>query len=191
MQKQIVLRDKQIITYTLKKSTRARRIRLAVSRDGKVSVTVPFGFFQERIAEKFIREKKEWILSKIAFVQQHALHPMMVSTKKDYVKNKDAAYQFVVQRIQRLNASYNFCFSRISIRNQKTRWGSCSHNGNLSFNYKIITLPMRSADYIIVHELCHLKELNHSQKFWNLVTKQFPDYKEIRRGLRRYSLGLS
>ncbi len=72
--------------------------------------------------------------------------------------------------------------------NQRTKWGSCSKKGNLNFNYKIALMPEKIADYIVVHELCHLKEFNHSRKFWNLVVKIIPDYLEIKKELKNKSL---
>jgi len=72
----------------------------------------------------------------------------------------------------------------VSIRNQKTRWGSCSRQKNLSFSYRLFLLPPRFCDYVIVHELCHLKEMNHSPKFWALVARTFPDYKKLRREMK-------
>ena len=105
---------------------------------------------------------------------------------KKYKKNKDKALSIVKDRIEYFNNFYNFKWNRIVIRNQKTRWGSCSRKGNLNFNYKIALLPPKSADYIIVHELCHLGEFNHSQKFWDLVAKTIPDYLVIRKDLRKY-----
>ena len=104
---------------------------------------------------------------------------------KKYKENKVKALLIIKDRIEYFNTIYNFKWNRIVIRNQKTRWGSCSKKGNLNFNYKIALLPPKSADYIIVHELCHLGEFNHSQKFWDLVAKTIPDYKEIRKDLRK------
>lgn len=104
---------------------------------------------------------------------------------KKYQENKDKALWIVKDRIEYFNTFYNFKWNRIVIRNQKTRWGSCSRKGNLNFNYKIALLPPESADYIIVHELCHLGEFNHSQKFWDLVAKTIPDYLTIRKDLRK------
>jgi len=75
--------------------------------------------------------------------------------------------------------------NKILIRRQKTRWGSCSESGVISINYKLMMLRKESIDYVIIHELCHLIELNHSKKFWNLVKDILPDYIELRRGLRR------
>lgn len=105
-------------------------------------------------------------------------------TRKDYLEHKNQALILVHDRLKYFNNFYNFKFNRVSIKNQKTRWGSCSKKGNLNFNYKIVLLPPKLADYIIVHELCHLKELNHSDRFWNLVAKTFPDYLKLRQELK-------
>ena len=87
------------------------------------------------------------------------------------------------------NGVYKFKFNKVNIRNQKTRWGSCSAKGNINFNYKIALLPERLADYIIVHELCHLGEFNHSRKFWDLVVEAIPDHREIRSELKQKGIG--
>jgi hypothetical protein len=107
---------------------------------------------------------------------------------KNYLKYKIVALELVKSRLEYFNTFYNLKYNRVSIKNQKTRWGSCSRKGNLNFNYKIALLPPKMADYIIVHELCHLAEFNHSQNFWNLVAKQITDYKEIRNSLRKNTL---
>jgi len=105
--------------------------------------------------------------------------------RKEYLKNKEKARSFVKERLGYYNRFYDFSWKKISIRNQKRRWGSCSQKGNLNFNYKIIFLPQKMADYVIVHELCHLEELNHSKNFWKLVSENFPDYRKIIKELRR------
>jgi len=94
------------------------------------------------------------------------------------------ALEIARQRIAYFNAFYQFPVNKITVRNQKTRWGSCSKKGNLNFNYKIALLPQSLSDYIIVHELCHLKEFNHSKNFWNLVAKTIPNYKHIKKQFR-------
>jgi predicted metal-dependent hydrolase len=88
-----------------------------------------------------------------------------------------------------LNAIYGYRFNRVSIRNQKTCWGSCSRKGNLNFNYRILFLPERTQNYIIAHELSHLAEFNHSKKFWALVARTSPEYAAIRKELRRSGMG--
>ena len=105
--------------------------------------------------------------------------------KKDFLMHQEHARGLAEERLAHFNTYYGFVYYTISIRNQKTRWGSCSRKGNLNFNYKIAVLPQRQSDYIIVHELCHLKELNHSKKFWDLVAATVPDYRAIRAELKR------
>ena len=87
-------------------------------------------------------------------------------------------------RLSHFNQYYGFSYSRVFIRNQKTRWGACSAKGNLGFNYRIAFLPPELADYVIVHELCHLGQFNHSRAFWELVEQQIPNHKELRHELR-------
>ncbi len=105
--------------------------------------------------------------------------------KLEYQKYKDQARALVIKKIEKYNRFYNFKYNRLTIRNQVSRWGSCSQLGNLNFNYKIIFLPEKLADYIIVHELCHLKEFNHSPRFWALVAQTFPDYLQLRKDLKK------
>ncbi len=106
-------------------------------------------------------------------------------SRKEYLAHKELARQLVMERLEHYNQFYGFKYHKVTIRNQKTRWGSCSKAGNLNFSYKIALLPPRLADYIIVHELCHLAQFNHSRAFWELVEQQFPDHRELRKQLKR------
>jgi len=99
-------------------------------------------------------------------------------------KKREKAMHFVENRINYFNKFYGFEINRIVIKNQSSRWGSCSSRGNINFNYKIIYLRPALADYLMVHELCHLGELNHSKRFWDLVSQVIPDYKNIRKEFR-------
>jgi predicted metal-dependent hydrolase len=110
--------------------------------------------------------------------------------KAEYLKYKDQAKIFVINKVAELNKNYGYKINRITIRNQKTRWGSCSKKGNMNFNYKIVLLPEKLAEYIIVHEICHLGEFNHSANFWNLVAQTVPDYKEKRKELHKVGMNL-
>ena len=111
---------------------------------------------------------------------------MLRRREKEYLENKRAALIFVKRRIEELNLAYGFAFKRVGVRNQSTRWGSCSRRGNLSFNYRILFLDPHLADYLVVHELCHLREFNHSKRFWGLVAETIPDFKEARKALRKF-----
>ena len=100
-----------------------------------------------------------------------------------YLLHREAARRLAYVHIARFAPHYGVQVRSISIRDQKTRWGSCSRNGTLCFNYRIALLPPRCAEYVIVHELCHLLEFNHSRRFWGLVAKTVPEHRVIRRHL--------
>ncbi|MFH1551372.1 MAG: SprT family zinc-dependent metalloprotease [bacterium] len=187
MKKQIILGNKKI-EYILKNSIRARRMRLAIHYTGDFIITKPL-FLSKKDVEQFIIEKSNWILSKIEYFKKFNDNPFLKNDKKNYLKYKDEALRIAYARIDCFNRIYNLDFNRISIKNQKTRWGSCSRKKNLNFNYKIALLQEDIADYIIVHELCHLKELNHSQRFWDLVAKAIPNYLDIRKRLKDKDFG--
>ena len=173
------------VKYILKISRRARGLRLAVYRDGAVVVTAPSAMSRNTI-EQFITQKSRWVIDKLEhFKKFSGVVFVKKNSKKDFIKYKEQALLLARNRVAYFNNIYNFGFNKINIRNQKTRWGSCSKKGSLNFNYKIALLPARLADYIIVHELCHLGEFNHSPNFWNLVAQTAPDYLEIRRQLKR------
>jgi len=105
--------------------------------------------------------------------------------RRRFCKNyKELAINLADNRIKYFNSFYNFKINKVRIKNQKSRWGSCSKKRNLNFNYKIIYLKPKLADYLIVHELCHLGELNHSRRFWALVKKTIPDYRKVNREMR-------
>ena len=106
------------------------------------------------------------------------------------IKKREQARRFVENRISYFNKFYNFRINRIAIKNTSARWGSCSSKGNLNFNYKIIYLRPELADYLIVHELCHLGQLNHSKKFWALVKQTIPNYVKINKELKRTAVKL-
>jgi len=113
--------------------------------------------------------------------------PAGYSFTQDEVYNswlKHKAKIYIPKRVGELSKLTGFNFSRITIRSQKTRWGSCSANSVLSFNYRLLRFDEKVIDYVIIHELCHLKELNHSKKFWKLVEKYCPNYKSLKRKLK-------
>ena len=181
-----MIMDKAIL-YKIKKSKRAKQIRIAVHSDGKVIVTSPFGI-KESIVNSFISKKKQWIIDKVHFFNNVDKKYIKTFSKKDYLENKDKVLTLVSDRVDYYNKVYGFSFHSVSIKNQKTRWGSCSSRKNLNLNYKIGYLPTDIQDYIIVHELCHLKEFNHSKSFWALVNKTIPNYLEIKKELRKYNI---
>jgi len=108
--------------------------------------------------------------------------------KKDYIVNKHIARKLITKLVYHYASVYNVSIGRIAIRNQKTRWGSCSRLGNLNFNYRLLYLPDDLRDFVIVHELCHLLEFNHSAEFWAHVARVVPDFKAIRKRLKSCQL---
>lgn len=104
---------------------------------------------------------------------------------------RDAALTYIRSRIDHYQAILNVSPKRITIRQQKTRWGSCSSKGNLSFNWHAVMAPAKIMDYIVVHELCHLIRPDHSREFWNLVGAIIPDYKERRTWLKNNAAALT
>jgi predicted metal-dependent hydrolase len=194
MQKQIVLGNQKVI-YTFKKSRRARRVRLSVYPGGAVVVTIPY-FLRENVVERFMRMHASWLLQKIAHLAHFPVpltpqHTNILENVGMFRKHKETVRALVHARVRYYSEFYQIPFGRIFIKNQKTRWGSASSKGNLSFNYRIALLPEHLRDYIIVHELCHLAEFNHSRKFWSLVAKAVPNHKAMRRELRKWGMGLA
>jgi predicted metal-dependent hydrolase len=104
--------------------------------------------------------------------------------RSEYLKYKEKAREIAEFRCKYFAEIYNLKYNKISIRNQRTRWGSCSRRGNLNFSYKIALLPEELSDYIIVHEVCHLGQFNHSKDFWNLVAKTVPNYIKLKEDLK-------
>ena len=111
-----------------------------------------------------------------------------MSRRSIYLSHREEARTLIHRRLAHFNATYGFAYGHVSIKDQGTIWGSCSRKGNLNFNWRLMQLPQALADYVIVHELCHLQELNHSKRFWDLVARTIPDHKERRKALRVFSL---
>lgn len=112
--------------------------------------------------------------------------PGKIARRSALLKHGDDARRLVHSRLEYFNQFYNFKYGTVRIKAQTTRWGSCSSKGNLNFNYKIALLPLHLADYVVVHELCHLGEFNHSQNFWNLVGKTISNHGELRTELKNF-----
>jgi predicted metal-dependent hydrolase len=169
-----------------------KHIRITLTRDGTIRISKPRHVTIAQV-EAFILLKSTWInhhLNKIKSTQSENPQqpPVKKLTRKDYLLHKNTALQLATTKLALYNKHYNLSYKNIVIRNQKTRWGSCSRRGNLNFNYKIALIPEHLADYIIVHELCHLGQFNHSHKFWDLVAETIPDYKEKVRELKGFHL---
>lgn len=173
-------------SYVWQVSARARRMRIVVRAGGQVVIVRPRGV-SRAIAESFVRSRAAWLSHAIARMSQKKPLPSVAELRADYRARKERALAWVTRRTAELATHYGFTYARIIIRNQQSRWGSCSRSGTLSFNYRILDLPAHLADYLIVHELCHLREMNHSKAFWRLVAETVPEYHAFRRELKRHA----
>lgn len=175
-----------IMDYILRRLSRSRRITLSVNSKGKVRVTAP-KLVPKSVIEKFVKTKHGWIeevLKKLEAVTKSEFS----GPKYSYHANKARAKKVIVERVKYFAGLHGFSFKRISIKNTSSRWGSCSTNDNLNFNYKLIFLSERLLEYVVVHELCHLRHHNHSASFWAEVGNILPDYRVRERELKKYRL---
>lgn len=182
--------------YELQESTRAKHLRIVVHQDGRVVVTKPARMAM-RAVDKWVAGRASWVedmrakfaKSSERFEKKHGTPIELPKQRRGSAGYTDAvksAHALARGRLEHFNRTYAFTYGTISIRNQKTRWGSCSARGNLSFNYRIALIPADLADYLVVHELCHTKEHNHSAHFWAQVARTIPDYQKKRSELHRY-----
>ncbi len=176
--------------YKILASKKARRLRISVYRNQQVVVTLPLGFKISE-AEKYLKAKLGWVKRSLNYFLLHPAPSVVKYGRGDYLKHKAEALTLAKNKLEQFNEVYRFSYNRVSIKNQKTRWGSCSKRGNLNFNYKIVHLPDNLVNYLVVHELCHLKEMNHSRNFWALVAQAIPDYKILRKQLRNFGVTVS
>ena len=162
------------IEYELVSHPRARHLKLAVGIGGKITVTRP-KWVNQTTVEKFIREKDPWIEERVASLSaKYGTNQNLAADGRDhFLKHKEKALLFCEEKVAYWNRKNNFFYNRIWVKQLKASWGICSSSKNLTFNYKIIFLPKREADKLIIHELCHLKEMNHSRRFWDLTEKTF------------------
>ncbi len=161
------------VNFIIKKSHRAKRVRITVLPDGAVILTQP-AFLSPESALLFAKSKSDWIEKAQAKHKKANILLIPKASKKDFEKYKREAKLLVLEKIRIFNSYYKLPFARINIKNQKTRWGSCSKTKNLNFSYRILFLPEHLQDYLIVHELCHLSVFNHGPDFWSLVKEQIP-----------------
>ncbi|MCR4728263.1 MAG: M48 family metallopeptidase [Lachnospiraceae bacterium] len=171
------------LEYTFIKSRR-KTVGISIKRDGTVVLRAPL-FCTKKRAEQFLLEKMDWVLEARARVlSKSAASDAEPFTDTELKEIKKKARQTIPPMVERVAAEMGATYGRISIRAQRSRWGSCSGTGNLNFNCLLVLLPANVMRYVIVHELCHLKEMNHSKAFWAEVAKFQPTYKLDRKELK-------
>lgn len=227
----------QTITYTVKRSLRAKRVRLEVRQQTGLTVVVPHSYKIGQLP-RLLKSKERWISSNLA----RCSHFQSLSAEKELRSGDTVSYlgrdlelvkrethsgvdgvtlegntlavspglfkngilklaleqwyrteaaKLINERADKLSSQMGISYKRIVIRGQKTRWGSCSHKKNLSFNWKLIMAPEPVIDYVIIHELTHLKEMNHSKRFWELVAQYCPRWREYKKWLKQHEADLT
>lgn len=169
------------ITYQWIRSRR-KTIAIQIDREGQVIVRTPYGITKRQV-EEFLDEKKDWLLQTRQRVEKRKTEQIPISEE---VRREgiERAKRIFPERTAYFAKRMGVDYGRITIREQKTRWGSCSSKGNLNFNWKLVLLDPELLDYVVVHELAHRREMNHSKDFWKIVEAELPDYRERRRRLK-------
>jgi len=171
-----------MIPYRMIRSAR-KTLAIQITPAGEVLLRCPKRLTRTE-AEAFLESKRLWIESHLAKLAARPQLPPL--TEKALRELAARASEDISRRVARLAPKVGVDFGRITIRSQRTRWGSCSAKGNLNFNCLLMLCPEEIRDYVVVHELCHRKELNHSPKFWAEVEKACPDYVRHRVWLREH-----
>jgi predicted metal-dependent hydrolase len=227
--------DGQTISYTLRRSFQARRLRIEISQRTGLVVTVPHSYPLKRLPE-LLKSKWHWISRQLnKFRRMQSLPPpkqlepgdtvpylgrdlVLVKLENrrggvfrqgdkliinpDLFENsrlepaleqwyRTEAAVLLAGIADRLSSRLGIGYHRITIRSQKTRWASCSRQRNLSFNWRLIMAPEPIVEYVIIHELLHLKEMNHSEKFWELVARYCPTWRQHKKWLRQHEADLN
>lgn len=164
-----------------------RSISIRITQEKQILVRVP-EWLSFRQLEAFLLEKKDWILKTWQSIPDPPTYTIreqnqLAAMEKRY---KKAAREYIPARVAYFHRFTGGSYDKITIRDQKTRWGSCSSNGTLSFNYRLMLAPPRILDYVVVHELCHLKHMDHSPAFWQSVEAVLPDYSERKQWLKEH-----
>jgi predicted metal-dependent hydrolase len=163
---------------------RARRYVVRVRADGTVRVTIP-RWGSRREAERFAASQRSWIARQLSRLAAEAVLPRSHLDAGIVQELRARAARELPRRLLELAGEHGLNVSRVSIRNQQWRWGSCSPGGRICLNWRLVQMPPWVRDYVMIHELMHLKRMDHSPKFWKLVERAFPMYQEARLWLRR------
>lgn len=155
--------------------------------DGELIFRMPYGL-DEAEAETFARQHASWIVKHMALEKEREKNALAPVTSEEFDELARQFKPILRNRLHYYAERMGVSYGRVTIRSQKTRWGSCSSAGNLNFNVQLMRTSRELIDYVVVHELAHRKEMNHSPAFWRIVENVLPDYKERREKLKQYAL---
>lgn len=188
------------LSYTLARSQR-RSYTLVVNQHGELELRVPLRTSESEI-RRILKDRSSWIVKNMKTMadrdaareaeKPHLSEEELARTIKESVRRMKPLLADRIGHYEPMLPANHIPITRITIRDQKTRWGSCSSRGSLSFNWKLYLAPPQCLDYVVVHELCHLVEMNHSPAFWSLVESIMPDYRTWKTWLKEngYTLDL-
>lgn len=156
-----------------------KTVSIQVNQDLSITVRAPQRVTQKEI-KRILEKNDSWIQKHIEMLREKQAEAEDVKklTAEEIKTLAEQALKLIPQRVEYFARQVVVTYGRITIRNQKTRWGSCSSKGNLNFNCLLMLAPTEILDYVVVHELCHRKEMNHSKAFWTEVEKVLPDYRQ-------------
>lgn len=164
-----------------------KTVAIQVNSDLSVTVRAPRSVSEKDI-EEILKKKEAWISKHIEKIKETKerveAEPTEKLTREKVIALADEALKVIPERVEYFAKVIGVTYGKITVRNQKTRWGSCSSKGNLNFNCLLMLAPPEVLDYVVVHELCHRKQMNHSKAFWLEVEKVLPNYKEVRKWLK-------
>jgi predicted metal-dependent hydrolase len=173
--KEMILNDLAFGEVVFRKNNRAKRYILRIKSDS-VSVTIPYGGSYKE-AERFFKENRPFALQKMEELNKKKAAKNIEESERDILSKSDEkklrlrAKSFLPLEIERLSKAYGFHYKTVKVRKSKTRWGSCSSNGTISLSLFLMLLPLHLIEYVILHELCHTIQMNHSPAFWALLDK--------------------
>ena len=169
-----------MIPYTLVRSSR-KTVSIVIKPSGEVEVRCPKRCSRREV-DAFVLSRKDWIEKHLSAIAERPTLPVLTQAEIRELAKQAAA--ILPERVCFFAQQMGISHGRITIRSQKTRWGSCSAKGNLNFNCLLMLMPQEVQDYVVIHELCHRKEMNHSAAFWAEVERYCPGYRTCRKWLK-------
>lgn len=169
---------------TLRKNPRSRRISIRVNTRRGVTVTLPW-YESYRRAERFLLENEDWVRERLEKNKQRSAEAL---STEEIERLRKEAKAYLPARLAMFAEQYSFTFNQVRIKNNVSNWGSCSRKGNINLNLCLMTLPEDLRDYVILHELCHLRHPNHGKEFHSLLESLCPDHRKKEKELRKYRI---
>lgn len=172
------------LQYKIIRSNR-KTVSIEIRRNAEVLVRAPH-WCTDRQIDAFVEEKRAWIEKKLHMLEEDQRREQDLLTAEDLRHLKQEAKDDLAKRVEHFAPLVGVDYGSIRVKAQKSRWGSCSAKGNLNFNCLLMLMPQEVRDYVVVHELCHRLEMNHSPRFWAQVERVLPNYRPCRQYLKRF-----